>query len=226
LDPPFNLGKHYSDDHPGLDDRPDTEYEEWLKQVVLAAAGVLRPGGALYLYHLPVWAMRVGPMLEKHLTFRQWIAVSMKNGFVRGQRLYPAHYALMMFSKGELGRFSRPRIAPKLCRHCGGLVKDYGGYRSIIDEKGINLSDVWEDLSPVRHGKTKNRAANELPIRLFQRIFEMSGGTGLTYVDPFAGGGTGVVTAAKSGMLFRANDLVQSNCDLIVGRLDELQGKS
>lgn len=220
LDPPFNLGKKYSLNE-NLDRRPDAEYRTWLVEVASEAVRVLEPGGALFLYHIPSWAMRLGGHLDETLKFRQWIAVSMKNGFVRGNQLYPAHYALLMFAKGRLKKFVRPKISPQECRTCGELVKDYGGYQPIIRRKGINLSDIWDDLSPVRHANRKHRAANELPELLFHRILKMVGARGALYVDPFAGSGSGVLAAATRGMRFAACDLVRSNCLLVASRLDE-----
>ncbi len=220
VDPPFNLGKKYSQHRPGLDRKPETEYLEYLQQVLSESARVLEHGGTLYLYHLPIWAMRLGTGLEGALSFRHWIAVSMKNGFVRGRRLYPAHYSLLMFSKGRPRRFKRPRIPLTECRHCGEYVKDYGGYLHIVERRGVNLSDFWEDLAPVRHAHRKNRPANELPAAFFQRILEISGRKGGLYVDPFSGSGTGVVVAARNGMRFAACDLVKANCKLVCERLD------
>ena len=182
---------------------------------------VLGDGGALFIYHIPKWALRMGSFLEGKLSFRNWIAISMKNGFVRGQRLYPAHYALLYFTKGVPKHFHRPKLKPQECRHCGEYVKDYGGYRQIIEKKGINLSDFWEDLSPVRHATKKYRSANELPLRLFERIFDISGKKGSLFVDPFAGSGAGLVAAANSGMKFKACDLVSDNCDIMLRRLTE-----
>jgi len=222
LDPPFNLGKQY-DKSKKLDHRPEKEYRQWLTEVTSEAARVLEPGGSLFLYHIPLWAMRVGDSLDGTLTFRQWIAVSMKNGFVRANRLYPAHYALLMFAKGTIKKFVRPKIAPQECRTCGELVKDYGGYQPIIRRKGINLSDIWDDLSPVRHANRKHRTANELPELLFHRILRMVGGRGSLYVDPFAGSGSGVLAAVQRGMRFAACDLVPDNCSLIARRLDEFK---
>jgi site-specific DNA-methyltransferase (adenine-specific) len=226
LDPPFNLGKMYNKKKPNLDRLPTAEYENWLIRVLSECVRVLMPGGTLYLYHLPVWAMRFGSYLEKTLTFRHWIAISMKNGFVRGRRLYPAHYALLMFTKGETQHFARPKIKPATCRHCGNFVKDYGGYRAIIEDKGINLSDFWEDLSPVRHANRKHRSGNELPLVLFKRIIEISGSPGLLYVDPFAGTGSGVLAAVNAGMHFAACDIVESNCKIIQKRLRQLRSRS
>jgi site-specific DNA-methyltransferase (adenine-specific) len=219
LDPPFNLGKKYSRSQPQLDQQPETEYLEYLRRILAESTRVLGKGGTLYLYHLPIWAMRLGTELEPNLRFQHWIAVSMKNGFVRGRRLYPAHYSLLMFTKGRPRKFRRPRIPLAECRHCGEYVKDYGGYLHIVERRGVNLSDFWDDFSPVRHAHRKNRAANELPAAFFQRMFEISGRRGGLYVDPFSGSGTGVVVAAKNGMRFAACDLIRSNCQLVCERL-------
>jgi site-specific DNA-methyltransferase (adenine-specific) len=221
LDPPFNLGKRY-DAKKNLDRMPGEQYRRWLENVANESIRVLEPGGSLFLYHVPLWAMRLGGYLDGRLSFHQWIAISMKNGFVRGTRLYPAHYALMMFTKGKPKKFIRPRISPQECRTCGELVKDYGGYKPIIRRKGINLSDFWDDLSPVRHANQKHRAANELPALLFHRILTMAGSRRSLYVDPFGGSGSGVVAAARRGMRFAACDIVRQNCLLMKRRLLEL----
>lgn len=222
LDPPFNIGKLYLPENPRHDLRPRDEYKEFLTSVLDECVRILRPGGALFMYHLPEWAMRFGAYLDDALEFRHWIAVSMKNGFARGERLYPAHYGLLYFTKGKPLSFNRPRLRPTTCRHCGQLVKDYGGYKQIIEAQGINLSDVWDDLSPVRHSKYKTRDLNELPQLLMDRILAISGQAGELYVDPFAGGGSGVIAAVKAGMEFRVCDLVAENCELIKNRMTEL----
>ena len=219
LDPPFNLGKKYSDRPPRMDRMHDSLYQYWMNEVLLQGVRVLKPGGTLYLYHLPRWAIRFAGILEQVLEFKHWIAISMKNGFVRGDRLYPAHYALLMYTKGKATTFRRPKLRPQKCRSCGENVKDYGGYRCIIEEKGLNLSDVWDDVSPVRHQKYKNRTANELPPVLFERMFEISATAGELYVDPFAGSGNGVVEAVKHRMRVSCCDILESNCRLIAERL-------
>lgn len=226
LDPPFNLGKRYSDKAPHLDRRSESEYLRWMSSILLACVRVLTKGGALYLYHLPNWNLRLGADLERHLEFRHWIAVSMKNGFVRGKRLYPAHYSLLYFTKGPPRNFERPKVSPATCRHCGKNVKDYGGYTHIIEKKGLNLSDVWEDVSPVRHGANKNRKANELPRTITDRVVQISGVVDGLFVDPFAGAGAGMLSAARFGMRFKGTDLVRENCDVIVRRMDDFKRES
>lgn len=219
LDPPFNLGKQYDPKNPKADRRSVEDYWRWMELILTESVRVLRDGGALYLYHIPLWAMRFGGHLSRRLQFRHWIAVSMKNGFARGERLYPAHYALLYFTKGQPRSFKRPRLRPVKCRHCGGMIKDYGGYKHIIKEKGLNLSDFWEDLSPVRHSKTKVRAANQLPLALTKRVMAISGRKNGLLVDPFAGSGSAVVAAANAGMAFMACDIVRKNCAVIEERL-------
>ena len=159
LDPPFNLGKRYGDNVTTSDRLAEEEYFQYLSKVLNRSVYILKNGGALYLYHLPRWAFRFANVLYPQMTFRHWIAVSMKNGYPRRKHLYPAHYSLLYFTKGRPREFKRPKIETPRCRHCNKYVKDYGGYEPFI-RRGINLSDVWEDLSPVRHKKYKHRESN------------------------------------------------------------------
>lgn len=220
LDPPFNLGKRHIKEDPRDDRRPVADYSAWLAQILEESIRVMALGSSLYLYHLPIWAIRFGAQLDRKLTFRHWIAVSMKNGFVRGRSLYPAHYGLLYFTKGEPAVFNRPKLAPTRCRVCHSTIKDYGGYKAIIDEKGVNLSDVWDDLSPVRHRTTKEREQNQLPLTLTDRVIAISGSPGRLLVDPFAGSGSAIISAVNAGMAFKACDIVEDNCRLIKQRLE------
>jgi site-specific DNA-methyltransferase (adenine-specific) len=218
LDPPFNLGKDYGS-RKAKDDNDPEAYQRFMTDIVNESIRVLKVGGALFLYHLPYWATRLAPILHGRMEFRHWIAVSMKNGFARGERLYPAHYALLYFTKGQPKTFKRPRLAPQMCRHCRGMIKDYGGYTSIITQKGINLSDVWDDVSPVRHSKYKTRDANELPRVITDRIVKIAGRKLGLLVDPFVGSGVSLISALRAGMKFAGNDVVKRNITVCLDRL-------
>jgi DNA modification methylase len=89
----------------------------------------------------------------------------------------------------------------------------------------VNLSDFWEDLSPVRHVNHKYRSANELPKEFFKRIFDISGAPGILYVDPFAGSGTGVIHAISAQMSFKVCDIVNENCNIIKKRLNQIENQ-
>lgn len=224
LDPPFNLGKKYGTSDQEEDLLAEGEYEKFVRSILRASIDILKPGGALYIYHLPRWALRFGGFLEQELVFRHWIAIAMKDGFARGDYLYPAHYALLYFTKGEPQTFQRPKIPAATCRHCGKYIKDYGGYKKYIED-GINLSDVWEDLSPVRHPSKKNRPSNELPLEIPQRVVQISGKEEGVLVDPFVGSGTSVVAAVSQGMQFLACDRERLCCEVTARRVEEQQGK-
>lgn len=220
LDPPFNLRKDYGR-APVPEKLPPEQYEEYLSEVLSQCVRLMKPGAALFLYHLPYWGARFFRVLSDHLDFRHWIAVSMKNGFVRGRNLYPAHYALLYFTKGEPRTFHRPKIAPQMCWRCARQLKDYGGYQQIIEAKGINLSDIWDDLSPVRHKSKKHRAANQLPLAFTERVVQIAGRRSGLLLDPFVGTGTSLVSAIRAGMNFIGNDLVPHNLQICKQRLRE-----
>jgi site-specific DNA-methyltransferase (adenine-specific) len=218
LDPPFNLGKRYGA-LPAREDRlPPRNYEDYMGETLSLAVRALKPGGSLFLYHLPKFAMSFGERLKTELDFRHWIAISMKNGFSHRAALYPAHYALLYFTKGIPSHFVRPKVPVSVCRHCGKPIKDYGGYAKHVED-GLSLSDFWDDISPVRHKSRKSRGSNELPARVMDRILGMAGHHGGLIVDPFAGSGSTGVAARRVGMRFVLNDRDAASCEVITSRL-------
>ncbi len=90
-------------------------------------------------------------------------------------------------------------------------------------ESGINLSDVWDDLSPVRHKKRKHRKANELPQVLTDRIVKIAGRRGGILIDPFVGTGTSLVSALQAHMTFVGNDLSLKNARISLDRLATIE---
>ncbi len=223
LAPPFNLGKKYGVNSSREDRLPAADYDDYLEEVLAQSIRVLADGGSLFLYHVPKVAMRLGDRLSRDLDFRHWIAVSMKNGYSRPAALYPAHYALLYFTKGRPGHFARPKVPIALCRHCKKPIKDYGGYARHV-EGGLNLSDFWDDISPVRHRSTKTRTANELPVRLMERVFGIAGFARGLVIDPFAGSGLTGIVARDADMRFVLNDRESTTCEQIVVRLSLKEG--
>jgi site-specific DNA-methyltransferase (adenine-specific) len=221
-DPPFNLGKKYG--RSVDDDRPDGEYVQWCKVWMDECIRILKPGGAFFLYNLPKWNITLGAhMGERGLVFRHWIAVSIKLCLPIPKRLYPAHYSLLYYTKGAPKTFRNIRTPIQTCRHCGGEVKDYGGHRDAMNPLGVNLTDVWDDIPPVRHWKfkSKKRTANQLSTKLVRRCVEMSTVEGELVVDPFGGSGTTFDVCEHTGRHWLGTEI--ENADLIVERLDEGQ---
>ncbi|MBI3292418.1 MAG: helix-turn-helix domain-containing protein [Elusimicrobia bacterium] len=187
-DPPFNLRKNYG--QLVDDDLQEEKYLQWSYQWLEELCRILKPGGSLFVYNLPKWNIHFAALLARSLTFRHWIAINIKTTLPIPGRLYPSHYSLLYFTKGKPRVFNRPRVPIPSCRHCGGDIKDYGGHRKWLNPAGLNLTDVWDDIPPVRHQKYKSRAANELSVKLLQRVLEIASEKEDLVFDPFGGGGT------------------------------------
>jgi site-specific DNA-methyltransferase (adenine-specific) len=222
-DPPFNLGKEYGK---GVTDQMKSdEYLAWSQQWLSQSIRVLKPGGSLLVFNLPKWCIEYGSYLNrKGMVFRHWIACRMPKAFPRGRKMSPAHYGLLYYTKGEPAVFNKVYTPIQVCRHCGGEIRDYGGHRKKLNEKGINLMDVWDapedvwedasdhdasevswtsveemwtDIPPVRHRRHKKRIPNELAPIMLERIIAMASNPGQIVVDPFGGSGTTFYAAEK-----------------------------
>jgi site-specific DNA-methyltransferase (adenine-specific) len=210
-DPPFNLGKDYGNGG-DLDNLATNEYLEWSFAWIDQATRVLSPGGALFIYILPRWGYHFAHHLEQRgMLFRHWISLTMKGSFPRGNKLYPAHYALLYFANGKPKTFNHVRLPIPACRHCGKDIKDYGGHRKFLNPLGLNLTDFWEDTAPARHQKFKARwHINELKPMIPSRCFEIATNPGDLVLDPFGGGGSSFEAAELSGRLWLGSEMVTS----------------
>lgn len=217
-DPPFNLGKEYSSKI--NDSLTEHEYVAWCEAWIEKTIETLRPGGALFLWNLPKWNFALSGFLGSRLTFRNWISVDIKYSLPIRGRLYPSHYSLLYMVKGDRPNIFRPdRLPIACCRHCGGEIKDYGGYKDKMNPEGVNLSDVWTDIPPVRHAKYKKRDANALSLKLLDRIITMASEPGSLVLDPFGGSGTTFVAAELNGRRWIGSEL---HCESILERFQTL----
>ena len=215
-DPPFNLGKDYGKDV--NDSLASESYLHWCRQWIHECVRVLQVGGAFYLYNLPKWNVELGHQLgEEGMLFRHWIAIDIKMSLPIPGRLYPSHYSLLYYTKGKPAFFNRPRVPVPVCRHCGGDIKDYGGHRGKLHPEGLNLTDVWTDIPPVRHRSTKHRSANALSEKMLERVLTISSREGDIVMDPFGGSGTTYAVAERMHRRWVGIEL--GDCDPIIRRL-------
>ncbi len=220
-DPPFNLNKLYPS---SIDDNlKNGRYLEWCETWLVECIRLLKHGGSLFLWNLPRWNVEIAAFLNGRLTFMHWIAVDIKYSLPIQGRLYPSHYSLLYYVKGPQARIFHPdRLPMQVCPHCAGDLRDYGGYKAKMNPRGINLSDVWWDISPVRHAKYKRRnGANELPLKLLDRIVELSTDEGDLIFDPFGGSGTTYMAAELKKRRWIGVEL--GPCDDIIKRFDEIE---
>jgi site-specific DNA-methyltransferase (adenine-specific) len=219
-DPPFNLAKDYGNGS-DKDDLHRDHYLDWSYRWIDQCVRVIKPGGAIFIYILPQWGFHFAAHLERSgMTFRHWIALSMKGTFPRGRKLYPAHYALLYFTKGTPSTFNRVRLPIPQCRHCGKDIKDYGGHRKYLNPAGLNLTDFWDDTAPARHRRFKARwHINELKPMIASRCFEISSNEGDIVLDPFGGGGSSFEAAQNAGRLWIGSEILTSAA--IIARMEE-----
>lgn len=220
-DPPFNLGKTYD---PGIEDNLTiSRYINWTYEWLDECVRLLKPGGRVFIYNLPKWCIYIASHLAESLTFWAWIAVDMKFSLPIQSRLYPAHYGLVAFVKGtKAATFNNQRIPLQVCKHCGGEIKDYGGYKNKMNPLGVNVSDVWTDIYPVRHKNDKNRKYNELSVKLLNRIISMSTKEDDVVFDPFGGSGTTYAVAQLLNRQWIGCEL--GDCEIIKHRLTHPKG--
>lgn len=215
-DPPFNLKKLYPSKID--DDLKVDQYLDWSHEWLLECVRVLRPGGSLFLWNLPRWNSELADLLNQHLLFRHWIAVDIKYRLPIAGRLYPSHYSLLYYVKGQKPRAFHPdRLPMPTCPKCNGDLRDYGGYKKKMNPTGVNISDVWTDIPPVRHAKYKRRnGANELSLKLLDRVIELSSDEGDLILDPFGGSGTTYMAAELKERRWIGCEI--GPCDDIVNR--------
>lgn len=91
-----------------------------------------------------------------------------------------------------------------------------------MNPKGVNLSDVWSDITPVRHAKFKRRnGADELPLKVLVRVIEMSTDEGDFVFDPFGRAGTTYIAAELHGRRWLGIEIGPT--DEIVRRFDDIE---
>nr|VFK37735.1 MAG: site-specific DNA-methyltransferase (adenine-specific) [Candidatus Kentron sp. TC] len=209
-DPPFNIGKDYKNGH--NDNVPQNEYLKWCRSWILECCRILKPGGTFFLYAIPKLAIQFANIMTEELTFRHWIALTMKGTYPRGNRLYPAHYALLYYTRGTPRVFNKLRLPIPVCRHCGKEIHDYGGHRNKMNPAGVNLTDFWTDTSPNRHKRFKIRpGVNELKLVIPERAILISTDPGDIVFDPFGGGGSTYQAAEKNHRNWIGTELYDAN---------------
>jgi len=219
-DPPFNLKKIYGE---GINDNLNmTDYLNWCFDWIDECIRITKPGGMLFIYNIPKWSTYLSEYINKYMTFRNWITVDMKYSLPISGKLSPSHYALISYVKGDDPNvFNKQRIPLQTCRHCGGELKDYGGYKNKMNPEGVNISDVWNDIYPVRHKSTKNRTNNELSIKLLDRIISMYTNEGDVVLDPFGGSGTTYIVSELLNRKWIGCEL--GDCNIISDRFANIE---
>ncbi len=212
-DPPYNLGKNYSKYD---DEKRSYDYVKWCNKWINGMYNVLKPGGALLLLNIPKWAIFHAEFLLNKAEFRNWIvwdALSSPAG-----KIMPAHYSLLYFTKpggkakfNDLGKISARHYCNRIsCRKNRG------------EEDKEKLTEIWRDVFRIKHKKDRDKHPCQLPIKLMERIIDMTTNEGDVVYDPFGGAGTTAIAAKLKNRKYVISDLdenyvkiAQKNLNLI-----------
>jgi site-specific DNA-methyltransferase (adenine-specific) len=133
---------------------------------LVKAARRLDAGGLMFVYGLPAHLARYATALSSELAFRYWIGIR-STAANRAGAMRPEHMGLLLMSR-PAAPLNRLRIPHATCRHCGNMLKDWGGKSHLRHGDGVALSDVWMDFVV--------DANDPLPSEVFERILRLCEG--------------------------------------------------
>jgi len=202
-DPPYNLDKDYAT---YSDAEIDQDYLDWCDTWLAACIKLLRPSGALVVLNLPKWSIYHTRLLNRELFFQNWIiwdALSTPKG-----KIMPAHYSLLYYTKGPVGQFNQDPSLTRIPR------PDYCARPACLRARQargqvetVALSDLWSDISRIKHRRDRDEHPCQLPEKLMRRIIELFSAPGDFVLDPFSGVGTTAVVAKELGRRYAAVDI-------------------
>jgi DNA modification methylase len=227
-DPPYNLGKGYSDYEDSLADK---SYIDWCNQWLAGMAKSLKPGGSLFVLNLPKWALHNAAFLNGVLEFRHWIAWDALSD-PRG-KLMPAHYALLYYTKpGGTPTFNynalneattanavNPPVSPRYCLRASCIKRRNENSR----DKRVELSDIWFDIHRIKHKRDRDAHPCQLPEKLMERLITLTTNEGDVVFDPFCGAGTTAIAAHKLKRRFVVIDLDEKYVRITKTKLAQME---
>jgi DNA modification methylase len=97
-------------------------------------------------------------------------------------------------------------------------------YKRYLDEgKGVPLGSVWDDIGPVQ-GAAEERVGfpTQKPMKLLERIIEISSQPNDIVLDGFCGCGTAIVAAQTLGRQWIGIDISPTACNVMAKRMERL----
>ena len=87
---------------------------------------------------------------------------------------------------------------------------------------GVSLSDVWTDIPSLPHNsKEKTSHPTQKPLKLIERIIEMSTNEGDVVLDACMGSGTTAVACMNTNRNFIGFELNKEYFDIAINRIKE-----
>ena len=214
-DPPFNIGYAYD---VYKDKKPYEHYVEWTRQWMAACTRALRPTGSFYIAIGDEYAAEVRMIgRDLGLTLRNWIIWHYTFGQNTKAKFSRSHVHIFYFVRdAKIFTFSDSQLRFPSARHT--IYNDRRG-----NPLGRLPDDTWDEYPRVC-GTFKERAGwhgCQMPEALLARIIRASSNEGDTVLDPFAGSGTTLSTAAKLGRHFVGIDISREYVSQCQARVKE-----
>lgn len=200
-DPPFNIGFTYD---VYQDKKPYEQYVDWTETWMAACKRALKPSGSFYIAIGDEYAAEVRMIGRKlGLTLRNWIIWYYTFGQNMQSKFSRSHAHIFYFTCDvKAFTFNDNQIRYPSARHT--VYRDRRGH-----PLGRLPNDTWDEFPRVC-GTFKERAGwhgCQMPEGLLSRIIRTSSCEGETVLDPFAGSGTTLATAAKLGRHYIGIDI-------------------
>ena len=95
-------------------------------------------------------------------------------------------------------------------------------YKDGMLKDGVSLSDVWTDIPSLPHNsKEKTSHPTQKPLKLIERIIEMSTNDGDVVLDACMGSGTTAVACMNTNRNFIGFELNKEYFDIAINRIKE-----
>ena len=200
-DPPFNIGFTYD---VYQDKKPYDHYIDWTRQWMAACVRALKPAGSFYIAIGDEYAAEVRMIgRDLGLTLRNWIIWHYTFGQNTKAKFSRSHAHIFYFVRDATNfTFNDNQLRFPSARHT--VYQDNRG-----NPLGRLPDDTWKEYPRVC-GTFKERAGwhgCQMPEALLARIIRGSSNEDDTVLDPFAGSGTTLATAAKLGRHFVGTDI-------------------
>lgn len=197
-DPPYNVayeGKTKDRMKIANDNMGDEEFLNFLRSAFSAAATVLKPGGAYYIWHASTEAANFQKAATEALGDVRSVLVWVKNVAVLSRQDYHWRHEPCLY----------------------GWKPGAGHY--FIDKH--DETTVIEERRPMRNGDHPTMK----PIPLFGRQIANSTRRGEVVLDTFGGSGTTLIACEQIGRKARVAELDPHYCDVIIARWEKLTGR-
>lgn len=200
--------------------KTEEDYLQWVELLIVEYVRVLKPGGSMFLFTSRQMNRKICNILDKYLTEKRIIIWARKRGFnnTRGHALASGYEPIAYYVKeGAEPTFNNIKIKAdsKRKEYVEGLLKD-----------GICLSDVWSDIPALPHNsKEKTPHPTQKPVKLMERIIEISTNEGDVVLDGCMGSGTTGVACLDNNRDFIGFEKVEDYYNIAKKRISELNNQ-